>query len=37
MYNVNYEYGIITVNFDATDGDNLMCSYNFDYFPLHIL
>lgn len=37
MYSVNYEYGIINVNFDATDGDTLMCSYNFDYFPTHIL
>lgn len=37
MYTVDYKYGIITVGFDATEGDHLMCTYNFDYFPTHVL
>lgn len=37
MYTVDYTYGVITVGFDATEGDHLMCTYNFDYFPTHVL
>lgn len=37
MYTIDYKYGMINVLFDSSTGDNLMCSYNFDYFPIHIL
>lgn len=32
MYEIDYEKGIIHPTFQATPGDNLMCSYNFSWF-----
>ena len=37
MYTVDKQYGKIYTNFQPTAGDNIMCTYNFDYFPSHVL
>lgn len=37
MYSVDRQYGKIFLNFECTAADNIMCTYNFDYFPSHVL
>jgi len=37
MYSIDYYMGVITVTGTFTEGDNIQCTYNFDYFPMYIL
>lgn len=37
LYSIDYNMGIITVSGDYTAGDNISCTYNFDYFPIYFL
>lgn len=37
MYTIDREYGKVYMKFDCSDGDNVMCTYNFDYFPSKML
>lgn len=37
MYTVDKQHGKIFMNFKCIQGDNIMCTYNFNYFPSHIL
>lgn len=36
-FTVDYEMGTITLNATYNQGDNILCSYNFDYFPIYNL
>ena len=37
QFTVNYDMGLITTTFDPVAGDHLLCTYNFDYFPISFL
>ena len=37
LYSIDYDMGIITLSGEFTEGDNVQCTYCFDYFPMYIL